>query len=225
MQKICDGKLLSESRCHHIKSLSICWYLVLRSSLRLQFWVKRTFFKQNRCIRMGITTLNFSIWGGISSVLLSEIMIYGDESVNSKTDVTSPNEKLQYSYPLIDDIFMIFALNMDCWCWLVLPWEGISNECPQSIFLCQNKKIKHTRLYPLFPMLIKSGFPQCSLHGLANVMVNNLDSDLVTIYCCPRHEGCEGYNTLSNNSLSYHWQFEGSHLHSGETLQGANSYL
>ena len=31
----------------------------------------------DRCIRSGITVLNFFIWGGISSVLLSEITFYG----------------------------------------------------------------------------------------------------------------------------------------------------
>ena len=51
MRKICKGKfynLLSESRHHHIMWLSIGCYLVLRSSLRLKFWVKRMFFKQNK---------------------------------------------------------------------------------------------------------------------------------------------------------------------------------
>ena len=43
------------------------------------------------------------------------------------------------------------------------------NECPQSMFLRQTKKNNVYPFIPHFPFT-KLGFPDCSLHGLVNVM-------------------------------------------------------
>ena len=51
-------------------------------------------------IRMGITIFKFVIWGGISSDIRSE-MFYGDASFSTVyPTITSPNDKVEYSYPL-----------------------------------------------------------------------------------------------------------------------------
>ena len=41
---------------------------------------------------------------------------------------------------MIDDIFITFALNIDCGSLLELPQCGGSNKHPQSMFLSQNNK-------------------------------------------------------------------------------------
>ena len=46
------------------------------------------------------------------------------------------------------DIFHISAQNIDCRYSLELPWQGSSNEYPQSMFLSRNKK---NNLYPHKP--------------------------------------------------------------------------
>ena len=62
------------------------------------------------CIRIGKTVFKIFIWGGISSDTCSEIMLYGSayKLINHKLNFTpyirrytSPNENLEYSYPLI----------------------------------------------------------------------------------------------------------------------------
>ena len=45
----------------------------------------------------------------------------------------------------IFDIFLIFALNIDCG-----PRRGGSNEYPQSMFWSKNKKNRYTPAYPSF---------------------------------------------------------------------------
>ena len=62
---------------------------------------------------MGITLFKIFIWGGISSDILSEITFYGSAyarvavKLNFRPYIrryrpTSPNEKVEYSYPLND---------------------------------------------------------------------------------------------------------------------------
>ena len=55
------------------------------------------------------------------------------------------------------DIFHISAQNIDCGYSLELPRRGGSNEYPQSMFLCRNKK---NNVYPCKPQFyyIKVGF-------------------------------------------------------------------
>ena len=54
------------------------------------------------------------------------------------------------------NIFYISAQNIDCEYLLELPWQGGSNEYPQSMFLSKNKN----NVYPCKPQLcyIKVGF-------------------------------------------------------------------
>ena len=55
------------------------------------------------------------------------------------------------------DIFHISAQNIDCGYSLEPPWQGGSNEYPQSMFLSRNKK---NNVYPCKPQFycIKVGF-------------------------------------------------------------------
>ena len=55
------------------------------------------------------------------------------------------------------DIFLTSAQNIDCGYSLEPPWQGGSNEYPQSIFLGRNKK---NNVYPCKPQFyyIKVGF-------------------------------------------------------------------
>ena len=55
------------------------------------------------------------------------------------------------------DIFLIFALNIDCGYTLEPPQRGCSNEYPQSMFKSKNKK---NNIYPCIPQFyyIKVGF-------------------------------------------------------------------
>ena len=50
----------------------------------------------------------------------------------------------------IFDIFLIFALNIDCGYTLEPPQRGGSNEYPQSMFWSKNKKNMYTRVNPTF---------------------------------------------------------------------------
>ena len=50
----------------------------------------------------------------------------------------------------IFDIFLIFALNIDCGYTLEPPQRGDSNEYPQSMFWSKNKKNMYTRVNPTF---------------------------------------------------------------------------
>ena len=49
------------------------------------------------------------------------------------------------------DIFLIFALNIDCGYTLEPPRRGGSNEYPQSMFWSKNKKNRYTPANPSFP--------------------------------------------------------------------------
>ena len=49
-----------------------------------------------------------------------------------------------------NDIFLIFAQNIDCGYTLEPPLRGGSNEYPQSMFLSKNKKKRYTPAYPSF---------------------------------------------------------------------------
>ena len=55
------------------------------------------------------------------------------------------------------DIFLTSAQNIDCGYSLEPPWQGSSNEYPQSNFLGRNKK---NNVYPCKPQFyyIKEGF-------------------------------------------------------------------
>ena len=75
-------------------------------------WLARLQFgtKLQRCIRMGITIFKVFIWGGISLNIHSEINVLQLRScvtikLNSQPYIwrynTSPNENVEYSYPLI----------------------------------------------------------------------------------------------------------------------------
>ena len=57
------------------------------------------------------------------------------------------------------DIFLIFALNIDCGYTLEPPRRGGSNEYPQSMFWSKNKKNRYT-VYPCIPQFfyIKVGY-------------------------------------------------------------------
>ena len=50
----------------------------------------------------------------------------------------------------INDIFLIFAQNIDRGYTLEPPQQGGSNEYPQSMFLSKNKKIMYTPVNPSF---------------------------------------------------------------------------
>ena len=50
----------------------------------------------------------------------------------------------------IFDIFLIFAQNIDCGYTLEPPWRCGSNEYPQFMFWCKNKKNRYTPAYPSF---------------------------------------------------------------------------
>ena len=56
-----------------------------------------------------------------------------------------------------NDIFLIFAQNIDCGYTLEPPRRGGSNEYPQSMFWSKNKKNRYTPAYPSFAD-IKVGF-------------------------------------------------------------------
>ena len=49
-----------------------------------------------------------------------------------------------------NDIFLIFAQNIDCGYKLEPPPRGGSNEYPQSMFWSENKKNRYTPAYPSF---------------------------------------------------------------------------
>ena len=49
-----------------------------------------------------------------------------------------------------NDIFLIFAQNIDCGYKLEPPRRGGSNEYPQSMFWSKNKKNRYTPAYPSF---------------------------------------------------------------------------
>ena len=49
-----------------------------------------------------------------------------------------------------NDIFLIFAQNIDCVYKLEPPRRGGSNEYPQSMFWSKNKKNRYTPAYPSF---------------------------------------------------------------------------
>ena len=49
-----------------------------------------------------------------------------------------------------NDIFLIFAQNIDYGYMLELPLRGSSNEYPQSMFWSKNKKNRYTPAYPSF---------------------------------------------------------------------------
>ena len=76
----------------------------------------------------------------------------------------TPIQILQVSPPKTESfqikilIFFIFLFkNIDCGYSLEPPWRGGSNEYPQSMFLCRNKK---NNVYPCKPQFyyIKVGF-------------------------------------------------------------------
>ena len=70
---------------------------------------------------------------------------------------TSKNWK--FSDKKNSDIFHISAQNIDCGYLLELPWQGSSNEYPQSMFLTRNKK---NNVYPCKPQFyyINVGFKE-----------------------------------------------------------------
>ena len=57
-----------------------------------------------------------------------------------------------------NDIFLIFAQNIDCGYTLEPPRRGGSNEYPQSMFWSKNKKNRYIPAYPIFTIRIKVGF-------------------------------------------------------------------
>ena len=61
-------------------------------------------------------------------------------------------------------IFLIFAQNIDCWYTLEPPRRGGSNENPQFIFWCKNKKTRYTNAYTSF-VISKWGSREYSFNG------------------------------------------------------------
>ena len=61
--------------------------------------------------------------------------------------VVEKNENFQKK---ICRIFLIFAQNIDCVYTLEPPRRGGSNEYPQSMFWCKDKKNRYTPAYPSF---------------------------------------------------------------------------
>ena len=49
-----------------------------------------------------------------------------------------------------NDIFLIFAQNIDCGYMLEPPRQGGSNQYPQSMFWSKNKKSRYIPIYPSF---------------------------------------------------------------------------
>ena len=69
--------------------------------------------------------------------------------------------------------FLIYGPNIECGCLLELPHRGSSNKHPQSMFWAKIRKIMYTPAYPSFPY-IKCGLRECSLHGLVNMMLEQI---------------------------------------------------
>ena len=67
------------------------------------------------------------------------------------------------------DIFHISAQNIDCWYSLEPPRRGGSNEYPQTMCLCRNKK---NNVYPCKPQFyyIKVGFKGVKIYRYVFVM-------------------------------------------------------
>ena len=68
---------------------------------------------------MGIAIFKIFIWGGISSVIWSEITFYGSADASSEDEIsdhitiyTSSNERFEYSYPLNIIILNISRMNL-----------------------------------------------------------------------------------------------------------------
>ena len=67
-------------------------------------------------------------------------MIYSNFFFRSKID----------NFQQKNDIFLMFAPNIDCGCTLEPPRRGGSNEYPQSMFWNKNKKNRYTPANPSF---------------------------------------------------------------------------
>ena len=63
-----------------------------------------------------------------------------------------------------NNIFLIFAQNIDCGYTLEQPRRDGSNEYPQSMFWSKNKKKKITPAYPSFT-IYKWGIREYLFHG------------------------------------------------------------
>ena len=57
------------------------------------------------------------------------------------------------------NIFLICSQNIDCGYTSEPPWQGGSNEYPQSMFWSKNNKNMHTPAYPIFSITQLTMFP------------------------------------------------------------------
>ena len=64
---------------------------------------------------------------------------------------------------IVGDVFLNFALNIDCWCSKEPTQSDDSNVYPQSIFGAEIRKIMYTPVNINFPYK-KLDFPGCSLY-------------------------------------------------------------
>ena len=60
------------------------------------------------------------------------------------------DEEIKHFIEKKNDIFNIYAQNIDCGYTLEPPRQGGSNECPQSMFWIKNKKNRNTHVNPSF---------------------------------------------------------------------------
>ena len=80
--------ILSEIRRHHVTSFSLAgiWFYAAHSSAISTYFQQK---KMNKCIRMGITTFKFVIWGGKSVVLLSQITFFGSADASPSKEISN----------------------------------------------------------------------------------------------------------------------------------------
>ena len=104
--------------------------------------------RENRVIWLGIR--RFQIYGKVRcEIHITKTRLYKYIEIS-----TPKTENFQIK---ISDIFHISAQNIDCGYSLEPPRRGGSNEYPQSMFLCRNKKNNVYHCKPQF-YYIKVGF-------------------------------------------------------------------
>ena len=84
----------------------------------------------------------------IGRMMTNSFYITKTRPCNKQIFFCSNNEKFQWKKK--NDIFLIFAQNIDCGHTLEPPRRGGSNECPQSMFWSKNKKNRYIPAYPSF---------------------------------------------------------------------------
>ena len=76
-------------------------------------------------------------------------IIHYENTSMQYTEIFSP-VKIENFVRKKNDIFLVFAQNIDCGYTLEPPCRGGSNEYPQSMFWSKNKKNRYTPANPSF---------------------------------------------------------------------------